>query len=336
MRESTPLSQNLSLAMALLAAVILAGTAGYAELEHWSWFDAFYVTITTITTIGGGEPRPMDVAGKWWTVGVVAIGFGVLTYTLLRLFSYTLEGTLGSLVVQRRMRRRVEGMTDHYILCGFGRVGAEIARTFTDERIDFVVIDIKPESLERAAAAGYKTISGDAADAATLRAAGVERARGLVAAVDSDEINIYVTLSARVLNPDLYIVARANRDGAESKLRLAGATRIISPYQTGGRRMAGLAMRPTAVEFVDTVLFAQNSQLILEDFAVADTSPWIGRRLETLVPDVGEVIVLALKRGGSMVFRPDPATAIRATDEIVAAGSPAGIRALDAKLRATP
>lgn len=322
--------------MALLAAVILVGTAGYAQLEHWSWFDAFYVTITTITTIGGGEPAPLNVAGKWWTVGVVAIGFGVLTYTLLRLFSYTLEGKLGSLVGQRRMRRRVEEMTEHYILCGFGRVGGEIARTFRDEGVDFVIIDINPESLERAAAAGYKTISGDAADAATLRAAGVDRARGLVAAVDSDEINIYVTLSARVLNPSLFIVARANRDGAESKLRLAGATRIISPYQIGGRRIAGLAMRPTAVEFVDTVLFAQNSQLILEDFAVAESSPWIGRPLEALAPDASEAIVLALKRGGSMMFRPAPDTPLRASDEIVAAGSPAGISTLDAKLRGTP
>ena len=336
LRESTPLSLSLSLAMALLAAVILAGTVGYAELEHWPWFDAFYVTILTITTIGGGEPRPMDVAGKWLTIGVVAIGFGVLTYTLLRLFSYTLEGTLGSLVVRRRMRRQVEGMTDHYILCGFGRVGGEIARVFTDEHIDFVIIDIKPESLERAAAAGFKTISGDAADAATLRAAGVERARGLVAAVDSDEINIYVTLSARVLNPSLFIVARANRDDAESKLRLAGATRIISPYKTGGRRIASLAMRPTAVEFVDTVLFAQNSQLILEDFAVSETSAWIGRPIETLAPDAAEAIVLALKRGGSMLFRPDPATPLRTGDEIVAAGSPTGIRALDERLRGTP
>ena len=336
LRESTPLSYSLSLALALLVAVILAGTAGYAEIEHWSWFDALYVTITTITTIGGGEPRPLDVAGKWLTIGLVAIGFGVLTYTLLRLFSYTLEGKLGSLVVERRMRRRVEGMTGHYILCGFGRVGREIARAFTDEGIDFVIIDIKPESLERAAAAGYKTISGDAADAATLRAAGVERARGLVAAVDSDEINIYVTLSARVLNPSLFIVARANRDDAASKLRLAGATRIISPYQIGGRRMAGLAMRPTAVEFVDTVLFAQNSQLILEYFAVAEASPWIGKRLEALAPDAGEVIVLALKRGGSMMFRPDPGTPLRASDEIVAAGSPAGIRTIDEKLRGTP
>ncbi len=317
--------------MILLAAVILVGTVGYAELERWSWFDSFYMTITTITTIGNGEPAPMDVKGKSWTIAVVAIGFGVLTYTLLRLLSYTLEGRLGSVVGERRIRRRVAAMTGHYILCGFGRVGGEIARIFTGEKVEFVIVDINPDSLERAAAAGYATITGDAADTATLRAAGVERASGLVAAVDSDEINIYVTLSARVLNPNLFIVARANGNDAESKLRLAGATRIISPYQMGGRRMASLAMRPTAVEFVDTVLFASNSQLNLEDFTIQPASRWIGQPMSALV-DGSEVIVLALKRAGTMSFRPAPSTQLAEHDEIVAAGSPEGIRALDKQL----
>jgi voltage-gated potassium channel len=333
LRESTRLSQSLGVAMALLAAVILAGTAGYVALEHWSWFDSFYMTITTITTIGSGEPAAMDVPGKWWTIAVVSVGFGVLTYTLLRLMTYTLEGRLGSVVVERRMRLRVAGMTEHYILCGFGRVGREIAGIFTDERIAFVIIDINPESLERAAAAGFRTISGDAADTATLRAAGVERARGLVAAVDSDEINIYVTLSARVLNPNLFIVARANREDAESKLRLAGATRVISPYRIGGRRMASLAMRPTAVEFVDTVLFAKNSRLVLEDFAINDGSPWVGKPISSLAPEGHEIFVLAVKRGDQMLFRPDTQTPLNTSDEIVVAGAPEAIRALDERLR---
>ena len=332
MRESPRLSSSLGLATALLTAVILGGTAGYVVLEHWSWFDAFYMTITTITTIGNGEPQPMDVAGKWWTILIVAIGFGVLTYTLLRLMSYTFEGRLGSMVAERRMRRQVTGMTNHYILCGFGRVGGEIARIFTDEGVAFVIIDINPDSLERAAAAGFKTITGDAADTATLRAAGVEKARGLVAAVDSDEINIYVTLSARVLNSNLFIVARANREDAESKLRLAGATRIISPYRMGGRRMASLAMRPTAVEFVDTILFAKNSQLVLEDFAIPSGSAWIGKPISELAPDRGEVVILALKRDDAMSFRPALETRLSERDEIVVAGPAEGIRALDERL----
>jgi len=332
LRESPRLSSSLGLATALLTAVILGGTAGYVVLEHWSWFDAFYMTITTITTIGNGEPQPMDVAGKWWTILIVAIGFGVLTYTLLRLMSYTFEGRLGSMVAERRMRRQVTGMTNHYILCGFGRVGGEIARIFTDEGVAFVIIDINPDSLERAAAAGFKTITGDAADTATLRAAGVEKARGLVAAVDSDEINIYVTLSARVLNSNLFIVARANREDAESKLRLAGATRIISPYRMGGRRMASLAMRPTAVEFVDTILFAKNSQLVLEDFAIPSGSAWIGKPISELAPDRGEVVILALKRDDAMSFRPALETRLSERDEIVVAGPAEGIRALDERL----
>ena len=287
-------------------------------LEHWSWFDAFYMTITTITTIGSGEPTPMNVAGKWWTIGVVSVGFGVLTYTFLRLMTYTFEGRLGTVVVERRMRFRVAAMTEHYILCGFGRVGSEIAGIFTDERIAFVIIDINPESFERAAAAGFRTITGDAADTTTLQAAGVERARGLVAAVDSDEINIYVTLSARVLNPNLFIVARANREDAESKLRLAGATRVISPYRIGGRRMASLAMRPTAVEFVDTVLFAKNSRLVLEDFAIVNGSPWIGKPISSLTRGDHEIFVLAVKRGDIMLFRPNTETLLAEQDEIVA------------------
>ncbi|MGA9273619.1 MAG: TrkA family potassium uptake protein [Candidatus Cybelea sp.] len=323
------LSGGLTLALALLAGVIVAGTLGYVELEHWSWFDAFYVTITTITTIGGGEPTPMNVVGKWWTVVVVAVGFGVLTYTLLRLLTYTFEGRLGTVVSERRTRRRVSKMTGHFILCGFGRVGGEIARILMHEGISFAIIDIRGDSLERAAAEGFVTVNGDAADADTLRAAGVERARGLLAAMDNDEANIYVTLSARVLNPNLFIIARANRRDAESKLRLAGASRIISPYQIGGRRMASLATRPTAVEFVDTVLFANNSQLVLEDFTIPADSPWAGRPISTLAPDGGDIVILALKRDGTMLFRPSTQMPLSVSDEIVAAGPQEGIRALD-------
>ena len=332
--ETPRLSRTLQLSIALLIAVVAVGTLGYVAIEGWSWFDAFYMTITTITTIGGGEPQPMSVGGRWWTIAVVAIGFGVLTYTLLQLLSFTLEGRLSSAVAQRQHRRRVMKMDGHFILCGFGRVGSEIARIFTREGHDFVIIDINPKSLQRAAAEGYTTVEGDAAEASTLEAAGVGRAAGLIAAVDTDETNIYVTLSARVLNPNLFIVARANRRDAESKLRLAGASRIISPYAIGGSRMASLAMRPTAVEFVDTVLFGDNSELVLEDFQIVANSSWPGRNVGDLIDESSTVIVLAVKRDGSMQFRPSPQTPFRAGDEIVVAGPPDGIRSVNEKLRA--
>jgi voltage-gated potassium channel len=313
----------------LLVAVIVLGTLGYSELEGWSWFDSLYVTVTTITTVGGGEPKPLNVAGKWLTIGLVAVGFGVLTYTVLRLMAYMLEGRLESLFGERRIRRRIAKMQDHFILCGYGRVGREIARAFTEECTPFVIIDINADSLERAAGEGHTVVQGDAAETETLRAAGVDRAVGLVTAVDSDEKNIYVTLSARVINPRLYIVARANRDHAEEKLRLAGANRIISPYTIGGRRMASLAMRPTAVEFVESVLSASNAELLLEDFSIGESSKSRGRTLGELIQNDSAIIVLALKRGGRMTFRPALDTRLASGDEIVVAGPPEDMRTLE-------
>ncbi|HEY0380789.1 MAG TPA: NAD-binding protein [Candidatus Elarobacter sp.] len=334
MKERSILPRTLLVAGTLLVSVVVLGTAGYVALEGWGWFDAFYMTVTTITTVGGGEPQPghLTVAGKWWTIGVVAFGFGVLTYTLLALMAYVLEGHLGEEVGARRMRRRVAKMHDHFILCGFGRVGREIARDFTAEKIAFVVVDINPDSLQRAAAQGFTVMNGNAADVGTLQAAGIERARGLVTAVDDDADNIYVTLSARILKPDLFIVARANAEDAERKIRLAGANRVISPYTIGGRRMASLAMRPTAVEFVDTVLSANNGQLLLEDLTIRPGSAWIGRALVELFPSSDEAFVLALKREGEMRFRPTADTELRSGDELVAAGPPEAIRALEQRL----
>jgi len=322
-------SSSLVKAALLLAGVVLFGTIGYVVLEGWSWFDAFYMTIMTITTVGGGEPRPLDVAGKWLSIGVVVVGFAVLTYTVLRLMAYMVEGRLESLVGERRIRRRIAKMENHFILCGYGRVGREIAKAFKEGATQFVVIDINEHSLQRAALEGCIVVHGDAAESQTLREAAVERARGLVAAIDSDEKNIYVTLSARVLNPRLFIIARANWEHAEEKLRLAGANRIISPYAIGGRRMASLAVRPTAIEFVDTVLSARNAELLLEDFAIADTSRSVGKAISELIPDSSSMIVLAIKRDGRMTLRPPRDIRLERGDEIVVAGAPEDMRSLE-------
>ncbi|MFN2461394.1 MAG: TrkA family potassium uptake protein [Candidatus Velthaea sp.] len=324
--------RRIAIAATLLALVIALGTLGYVAIEGWGAFDSFYMTVTTLTTVGGGEARPLSIAGRWWTLAVVMVGFGVLTYTLLALVGYLLEGHFGVAVELQRMRRQVARMTDHFILCGFGRVGREIARDFTAERIPFVIIDINADSLQRAAAEGHRVVNGNASEVSVLSAAGIERARGLVTAIDSDADNIYVTLSARVLRPDIFIVARANRGDSEPKLRLAGANRIISPYTIGGRRMASLAMRPTAVEFVDTILSAGNSELLLEDFTISANSGWADRALSTLTNDAEDIIVLAIKRGDTMLFRPAGTTPLFSGDELVAAGSPAAIRVLEDRL----
>jgi voltage-gated potassium channel len=332
MKAGSVVPRQLRIAAIMLVTVIVAGTAGYVALEGWSWFDAFYMTVTTITTIGGGEPRPLDVPGKWWTIAVVVVGFGVLTYTVLALIAFAIEGQLSQVFERQRMRRRVARMENHLILCGFGRVGRAIAREFSDEGIPFVVVDSDDASLVQAAAEGATVVHGNAADVETLKAAGVERARGLVTAVDNDADNLYVTLSARVLKPDLFIVARANAPDSEPKLRLAGANRVVSPYTIGGRRLASLAMRPTAVEFVDTILSASNGELQIEDLTIVAGSPWAGRALGELVATADEAIVLAIKRRETMIFRPPLATQLVAGDELIAAGPPAAIRALEGRV----
>ena len=332
MRQRPVVPRPLALAAAWLIGVIALGTVGYVVIEGWGWFDALYMTVTTITTVGGGEPRPLTLGGKWWTILTVAVGFGVLTYTVLALFAYVVEGGFVAAVEERRTRQRVSRMRNHFILCGYGRVGREIALEFSQERIDFVVVDSNEDSLARATSEGYTVVHGDAANVETLKRAGIDSARGLVTAVDSNADNIYVTLSARVLKPDIFIVARANAEDAEQKIRLAGANRVISPYTIGGRRMASLAMRPTAVEFVDTVLSADNGQLLLEDITIRDGSGWIGRALIELFPGGDEAFVLALKRDGAMRFRPAGETELRSGDELVTAGPPDAIRALEQRL----
>jgi len=333
MTDRSAVPQPLRIAAVLLILVIVVGTAGYVVLEGWSWFDAFYMTVTTITTVGDGQPAPLHLIGKVWTVAVVVIGFAVLTYTVLALMAYVIEGQLGRVFEGQRMRRRIRRMNGHLILCGFGRVGRAIAHEFAHEGVDFVVVDSDEDSLEEAVREGITVIRGNAADLETLKAAGVERARSLVTAVDNDADNLFVTLSARIIKPDLFIVARANRADAEPKLRLAGANRVVSPYVIGGRRLATLAMRPTAVEFIDTILSASNGELMLEDMMIRSDSPWVGQTLDKLVPQADAALVLAIKRAGVMLFRPAIVTVLQGEDELVVAGPPEAVRELEDRVR---
>ena len=331
MSDRSIVPARLASALALLAAVVVASTVAYAHVEGWSWFDAFYMTVATITTVGG-EPHPLSESGRRLTLAVIVLGVGSASYAFLAFASYLLEGQLGIEVGRRRLRNRISSVNDHFILCGFGRVGREIAREFVAERVPFVVIDVNQASLADATREGFLVVSGNATSADVLREAGIARARGLVTATDKDEDNVYVTLSARVLRPELFIVARANRDDSADNLKFAGANRIISPYYIGGKRMASLAMRPTAVDFIDTILEAGNTDLLLEDLTIPTNSRWANATLGKLVGDANEAIVLALKRKNMMTFRPPHDTVLQSGDEIVVAGPRPAIRALEERL----
>lgn len=253
MRDEPLVPRTLAVAIALAAAVVLLGLTGYHWIEGYGWFDAFYMTITVISTVGGGELVPLSFAGRVLTLFVIVTGIGVLSYALLSMVQYVIEGQLRRAVGSRAMRRRVSKLENHLLLCGFGRVGAEIARMFQAQGAPFVLIDQNTDRLKEATELGYRVIPGDAADVDVLHQAGIERARALVTALDSDAYNIYVTISARVLRPDLYIVSRASAPDAEARLKLAGANHVVSPYTAGARLMSTMAMHPSAADTVELI-----------------------------------------------------------------------------------
>jgi voltage-gated potassium channel len=323
----TPGRPSLRTALLLFAALIAVGTIGYMLTEGWSPGFALYAAVTTLATLG--IERPTTPAGMAFTAVYVLVGVGTAFYVLGALVVFVIEGGLGETVRRRRMERAIERLHGHFIICGYGRVGREIVAEFEHEGVPFVLIDINQQSLDEAAAKGHLTIAGSPASDEVLRRARIETARGLIAATDNDAENIYVTLAARGLRPDLFIVARANYPDAESKLQRAGADRIISPYSVGGRRMAMLALRPHSVEFVDTVLYSAGGDLLLEDLQIAEGSPLAGQAVGDVRRRMPDVNVLAVRKGTRMILSPAADVLLTPGDVLVAIGTAAQLRALE-------
>jgi len=315
-----------------VAVVVVLGVAGYMLIEGWGFFDALYMVITTITTVGYSEIRPLSPAGRTFTILLIIMGVGTMLYTLSTIVHYAVQGEIRREVGRRRMQARIERLHDHVVLCGYGRVGRQIAAEFRRENVPYVVVDVNEASLATASEDGCLWVPGNAASDEVLLAAGVKRARGLITAVDSDVDNVYVTLSARGLNPNLFIVARASRDDAEPKLRRAGADRVISPYQIGGRRMAMLALRPVAIDFVDTVMHDPSIDLLLEELEVRPESPMVGKSLEAARgAEAAGAVVLAVKRGTRLLPNPPGDLVVQAGDKLVVMGTTSDLRAIEGR-----
>src|SRR5688572_753789 len=314
----------------IIVLIMLTGTLGYVVIEDWNVLDALYMTITTMATVGFGEIHPLSPRGRVFTIGLIILGVGGALYLLTTMMQFVFEGHLGRNLERRRMKRRIDHLRDHFIMCGFGRVGRQVSHDFKAAGVPFVVIDVNQASLDLAAEEGYLCIRGDASDDETLRRAGIETARGLVTCVQSDADNIFVTLSARALKADLFIVARGNNDDAAPKLRRAGADRVVSPYSIGGRQMAMLATRPAAVELIDRVLSHADVDLLLEDFTIRDGSSLIGKTVREVGQEIAPgVLILAIRRQSQLVTQPPSDEAFGAGDELVAFGTSAQLRALE-------
>ncbi len=305
--------------MIALAAVIVAGTIGYLLLG-FSLLDAAYQTVTTVSTVGFREVRPLTPAGEVFTMALILVGVGAALYAFSVLIETLLEGRLNELLGRRRMEQSIAAMADHVVICGWGRVGRAIADEVLAAGRDLVIVEQDETRVEGAV---HPLVVGDATDDAVLREAGIERAAALVAAVDGDASNSFITLSARALKPDLFIVARTRSHDSEDKLRRAGADRVVNPQSIGGSRMAAFVLRPNVAEFLDVVMHEQNLEFRLEEVPVAADSAIAGRSLrETGLRDRTGALVLALRDGdGTFQTNPGPDTEVSAGQVIIAIGT---------------
>jgi voltage-gated potassium channel len=300
-------------------------------IEQWGPWDAFYMTVTTVATVGYREVHELSWGGQAFTVVLIVSGVGTALYTFTLVATAIVEGGLPARLRERRQARMFEQIKDHFIVCGFGRIGSIIAREFERQRVPFVVIEREAARVQQAVEQGYTAMAADASREDALKAAGIERARGLIAAVGTDAENVYAVLTARVLRPDLFILGRAEGEDSARKLRHAGADRVISPYQIGGQQIAQTAIRPAVVDFVELATSSENLELAMEEITVNKPSTLIDRSIvEANIRQRFGVIVVAIQRKNrNMEFNPEPDARICEGDKLVVLGRGESLRLLE-------
>ena len=312
-------------AVALLVSVVVFGTVGYALIERWSVWQAFYVTVLGITTV---DLPPMSRGGQIFTVFLLVAGVGATLYTFTLLATVVVEGGLPKRLQRRREARMLETISDHFIICGYGRIGSIVAEQFRRQRIPHVVVERDADRVQLALEQGALSVEADASREEVLKRVGIERARGLVAVVGTDAENVYTVLSARVMRPDLFIISRAETDDATQKLRRAGADRVISPYQIGGMQIAQTALRPAVVDFVALATSADNLELAMEEITIVQKSPFSNLSIvdANLRQRYGVIVIGIQRHDRRMEFNPEPDTRIEPGDKLVVLGRPDSLK----------
>jgi voltage-gated potassium channel len=321
-------AQGPGFAIALLVSVVALGTVGYATIERWSIWRAFYTTVLGITTV---DLPPMSHGGQVFTVVLLVAGVGATLYTFTLLATVVVEGGLPKRLQRRREARMLERITDHFIICGYGRIGGIVAQQFRRQQIPYVVIERDSERARVALEDGGLIVEADASREDVLKRVGIERARGLIAVVGTDAENVYAVLSARVLRPDLFIISRAETDDATQKLKRAGADRVISPYQIGGVQIAQTAVRPAVVDFVELATSGGSIELAMEEIPIGAQSRFANQSIvDANVRQRYGVIVVGIQREDRrMEFNPEPETRIEPGDKLVVIGRPDSLKRLE-------
>jgi voltage-gated potassium channel len=315
--------QKMLPAIIILVVVVLIGILGYTFIEKWTLLEAIYMVITTLFTVGFQEVRPLTSVGKIFTMFIIVGGVGSAIYAAGQVVEIIVEGEMTGYRKRKTMDKRIKELKQHYIICGFGRVGHEVAQVFLSSHVPYVVIDSKKETLEELEAKNVPSIIGDATSDSILIEAGIKSAKGLIACSDSDVANVYITLSARVINPDLNIVARAGFKDTEKKLIMAGANRVISPYFISGVRMASLVTQPVASDFLDLVTHGGLVDFNLYEIAVPGGSPLIDKTIaESDIKNQSGALILSIKKNdGSFDLQPKSTSTIHKDDVLVVIGT---------------
>ncbi|RII25562.1 MAG: potassium channel protein [Geobacter sp.] len=323
--------RHLKISFSVLALLVTIGVTGYMSIEGWQFLDALYMTIITLGTVGFREVHDLSAVGKLFTMGLIVVGVSVLGYIVGSLAQIMFEGQFQRIIGRKKVEKRIDALSDHYIICGFGRIGALICREFAAKPLPFLVIEKHPEVHEKLHQEEYLHIRGDATEDETLLRAGIKRAKGLISVVTSDTENVYITLTARGLNPDLFILARSGEEGSEIKLKRAGANKVVSPYLIGGSRMAQAILRPNVMDFIEIATGREHMELQMEELLIPTGSKFVGDNLISsgFRKETGVIIVGIKKSTGKMVFNPSPHSKLEANDTMIVLGEPTAIQKLE-------
>jgi voltage-gated potassium channel len=306
----------------VLVGLVIVGTLGYMVIERWTFIDALFMTVTTLTTVGYGEVHPLDTGGRIYTMILLLFGVGFLFYILVAAAELLVEANPGAFFNRRRMKEKISKLNGHQIVCGFGRTGQEVARLFDHYKVPFVVIEDQIGRAKQAESLGFLAMQGDATTDEALLEAQVKRAIGVVCTLPDDAANTFITLSAKGLNENIMVVCRAANPGSEAKMMRAGAHSVISPYIICGRRMATAVTHPLVLEFLDVAMHSPSYDLRLEQVLIASDSTLIGLTLKDAnLKQKSGVMVLAVNQGGKLVTNPPPEYTFQSGDELIVLGA---------------
>ena len=333
------LRQQLLVSAIALAGVFLIGTLWYWLIEKWSWSEAAYMTVITLSTVGFSEVNPLDERSRLFTIALILMGLITIGYIVNRFTEALIQGYFQEGIRSRQERRLIETLAEHNIVCGFGRMGHQVAREFYAEGIPFVIIDSRSEKVGEAKQLGYIAMQGDATLDDSLLGGKIEKAVCLVAALSSDAENLYTVLSAKTLNPKIRAIARASTEEAVQKLQRAGADAVVSPYITGGRRLAAAALRPQVLDFVDGILTGTDRSFYMEEFLIdPQVCPCVGQTLsEARLRSQSGALVLAIRRvDGTLIGGPTGETRLMGGDSLICMGTAEQLRQLNRILGPIP